>query len=207
MQTGIVTYWFSNIEGTIMLLHRIEHKSIIHWQLYVDIKFFLNIVNAYLESLECKGHWIPNNFRRAGGRRFGSVRVDSSTGGVWCLPPDEARVPLLRRRRRRLSTKTKLSPFRIIYDDRRVDFSSPCLCRIKSAVRKVWIFWYSASGGAVAVTSWLVPLPSLFLREEWRPTRRQTFSMNLYLLSSHYYSYHFRETIHCLVHYPQTEHI
>lgn len=143
--------------------------------------------NAHLESLECKGHCIPKIFRRAGGLRFCSVRVVSSTGGVWCLPPEEARVPLLRRRLRLLSTNIKLSPFLIMYDERRVDFSSPCLCRIKSAVLNVWMFWYSASGGAAGVTSRLVPLPSLFLREEWRPTRRQTFSMNPYLLSSHYY--------------------
>lgn len=141
----------------------------------------------YLESLECNGHWIPKIFNRAGGLRFCSVRAVSSTGGVWCLPPDDALVPLLRRLRLLRSTKIKFSPFRMIYDERRVDFSSPCLCLIKSAVRNVWIFWYSASGGAADVTSLLVPLPSLFFREEWRPTRRQTFSMNLYLLSSHSY--------------------
>lgn len=141
---------------------------------------------SYLESLECKGHWMPNNLRREGGLRFCSVRAVSSTGGVWCLLPDDALVPLLRRRLRLLSTRIKLSPFLIIYDDRKVDFSSPCLCLIKSAVLSVCMFWYSASwGGPVFVSglgpvwSWLAPLPSLFLREEWRPTRRQTFSICL----------------------------
>lgn len=129
---------------------------------------------------------MPKILRRAGGRRLISARAASSTGGVWCLLPDEARVPLRRRRRRRLSTRIKFSPFLIIYDERRVDFSSPCLCLIKSAVLNVCMFWYSASGGADDVTSWLVPLPSLFFREEWRPTRRQTFSMNPYFRSSHY---------------------
>lgn len=123
---------------------------------------------------------MPNNFKRVGSRRFCSVRAVSSTGGVWCLLPEEARVPLLRRLLRRLSTSMKLSPLRIMYEERSVDFSSPCLCLIKSAVLRVCMFWYSASCGAAAagvVASWLVPLPSLFFREEWRPTRRQTFSI------------------------------
>lgn len=146
----------------------------------------INDKETCLESLECNGHWIPNIFNLAGGRRFCSARALSSTGGVWCLPPDDALVPLLRRRRRLLSTKMKLSPLRMMYEERSVEFSSPCRCLIRSAVRSVWMFWYSASGGADVVTSRLVPLPSRFLREEWSPTRRQTFSMNPYFLSSHY---------------------